>query len=135
MPKLLKFFLLFFISEGISNYFTLKIHHGGIFTKSPGRRYVDGTIDYVDFVDIDVFSVHELDTMVREIGYVEGQTLYYHFLIPEVELDFGLLPLGNDGDVHVLSNYVEKNNLLSIYIEHGHTRVNSYFVVPHQGYY
>ena len=76
--------------------------------KSPERRYVDGTIDYVDFVDIDVFSVHELDTMVREIGYVEGKTLYYHFLIPEVELDFGLLPLGNDGDVHVLSNYVEK---------------------------
>ncbi|KAL4562133.1 hypothetical protein LXL04_034327 [Taraxacum kok-saghyz] len=73
--------------------------------KSRSRRYVDGTMDYFDYVDIDVFSVHELDAMVEELGYVERQGLKYHFLIPELDLDFGILPLVIDGDVHALSTY------------------------------
>ncbi|XP_052625000.1 uncharacterized protein LOC111916210 [Lactuca sativa] len=85
--------------EGYDNYFTLKIHYSGVFTKAPGRKYVDGVVAYVDYVDIDLFSVHELDDMVRELGYKTEQTLYYHFCIPEYPLDYGLMPLGNDQDV------------------------------------
>nr|KAJ0222499.1 hypothetical protein LSAT_V11C200090120 [Lactuca sativa] len=50
--------------EGYENYFTLKIHYSGVFTKAPGRKYVDGVVAYVDYVDTDLFSVHELDDMV-----------------------------------------------------------------------
>ncbi|KAL4565425.1 hypothetical protein LXL04_029519 [Taraxacum kok-saghyz] len=45
--------------EGLNNHFTLKIHHNGAFTASPGRKYVNGTVDYYDFVDSDVFSIVE----------------------------------------------------------------------------
>lgn len=67
----MKFCFIYFVSNEISNYFTLKIHHDGIFTKSPRRRYIDSRVDYADFIDTDVFSVYELDTMVQEIWYVE----------------------------------------------------------------
>ena len=68
-------------TEGYENYFTLKIHYSGVFTKAPGRKYVDGVVAYVDDVDTDLFSVHELDDMVRELGYKTEQTLYYLSLI------------------------------------------------------
>ncbi|KAL4573287.1 hypothetical protein LXL04_020087 [Taraxacum kok-saghyz] len=114
--------------NGMRNFFSLQIHHGGMFTKSRSRRYVDGTVDYFYYVDIDLFSVHELDAMVKELGYVERQGLNYHFLIPELDLDFGLLPLVIDGDVHALSTYVPTTSVvISVYIEHGQTSVTSYF--------
>ncbi|KAL4585030.1 hypothetical protein LXL04_009643 [Taraxacum kok-saghyz] len=114
--------------NGMRNFFSLQINHGGMFTKSRSIRYVDGTVDYFDYVDIDLFSVHELDVMVKELGYVERQGLNYHFLIPELDLDFGLLPLLIDGDVHVLSTYVPTTSgVISVYIEHGQTSVTSYF--------
>nr|KAJ0220862.1 hypothetical protein LSAT_V11C200092010 [Lactuca sativa] len=77
----------------------MTIHHGGMFIKYPGRRYVVGSIDYVDYVDMDMFSIHELNGMLKEISYNNGEPIYYHFLIPEIEIDYGLLPLGNDSDV------------------------------------
>ncbi|KAL4584787.1 hypothetical protein LXL04_009397 [Taraxacum kok-saghyz] len=114
--------------NGMRNFFSLQIYHGGMFTKSRSRRYVDGTVDYFDYVDIDLFSVHELDAMVKELGYVERQGLNYHFLIPELDLDFRLLPLVIDGDVHALSTYVPTTSgVISVYIEHGQTSVTSYF--------
>ena len=108
----------------------MKRHYSGVFTKSPGRKYVDGTVSYVDDVDTDLFSVHELDDMVRELGYKGEQTLYYHFCIPEFPLDYGLLPLGNDQDVLKLVSYVPKHRLVKVYIEIGQTRVASYFKSP-----
>ncbi|KAL4573250.1 hypothetical protein LXL04_020049 [Taraxacum kok-saghyz] len=108
----------------MSNFFSLKIHHGGMFTTSRSRRKVDGTIDFFNYVDTDLFSVHEVDAMVKELGYMEKKGLNYHFLILELDLDFGLLPLVIDGDVHALSIYVPTTNRV---IEHGQTRVTSYF--------
>ncbi|KAL4581505.1 hypothetical protein LXL04_006027 [Taraxacum kok-saghyz] len=91
--------------NGMSNFFSLKVHHGGMFTTSRSRRYVDGTVDFFDYVDIDLFSVHELDAMVKELGYVERKGLNYHFLIPELDLDFGLLPL-----VYIFEMSMDQNN-------------------------
>nr|KAJ0208863.1 hypothetical protein LSAT_V11C400226030 [Lactuca sativa] len=113
--------------EGYDNYFTLKIHYSGVFTKAPGRKYVDGVVAYVDYVDTDLFSVHELNDMVRELGYKTEQTLYYHFCIPEYPLDYGLMPLGNDQDVLKMVSYVPKHRLIRVYIETGQTRVASYY--------
>nr|KAJ0188378.1 hypothetical protein LSAT_V11C900469810 [Lactuca sativa] len=58
--------------QGYDNYFTLKIHYSGVFTKAPGRKCVDAVVTYVDDVDTDLFSVHELDDMVRELGREAG---------------------------------------------------------------
>lgn len=103
-----------------------------MFTKYPGRRYVGGSIDYVDYVDMDVFSVHELDDMMKEIGYINGEPIYYHFLIPEIEIDYGLLPLGNDSDVLLLSKHVANHKEIMVYTEHGTTRLHTYFMSPNK---
>nr|KAJ0210119.1 hypothetical protein LSAT_V11C400224430 [Lactuca sativa] len=85
--------------NGHGNFFTLKIHHGGFFSKFPGRKYVEGRLAFYDFVDTDLFSVHDLNDMIREIGYSADDTMYYHYRIPNLDLDFGLKALGNDQDV------------------------------------
>nr|KAJ0202464.1 hypothetical protein LSAT_V11C600303020 [Lactuca sativa] len=107
-----------------------KVHYNGIFTKAPGRKYIDGIVAYVDDVDTDLFSVHELDDMVRELGYKTEQTLYYQFCIPEYPLDYGLMCLGNDQDVLKMVSYVPKHRLIMVYIENGQTRVLSYYKSP-----
>ncbi|CAI9267001.1 unnamed protein product [Lactuca saligna] len=99
-----------------------------MFTKYLGRRYIGGSIDYVDYVDMDVFSVHELDDMLKEIGYINSELIYYHFLIPEIEIDYGLLPLGNDSDILLLSNHVANHKEIMVYTEHGTTRLHIYFM-------
>ncbi|KAL4565197.1 hypothetical protein LXL04_029282 [Taraxacum kok-saghyz] len=40
--------------EATDNYFTLKLHYGGVFTKVPGRKYKNVNVAYFDFVDIDL---------------------------------------------------------------------------------
>nr|KAJ0202104.1 hypothetical protein LSAT_V11C600331030 [Lactuca sativa] len=116
--------------EGYDNYFTLRIHYSGVFTKAPGRKYVDGVVAYVDDVDTDLFSVHELDEMVRELGYKTEQTLYYHFCILEYPLDYGLMLLRNDQDILKMVSYVPKHRLIRVYIETGQKRVASYYKSP-----
>nr|KAJ0195185.1 hypothetical protein LSAT_V11C700386280 [Lactuca sativa] len=91
----------------------------GMFSKSPGRRYVLGKVNYVDFIDIDKFSVHELDVIFEELGYGRQDCIYYQYCIPGIDLDYGLLPLGNDQDVIRLSTYVGKNKEIRFYSEHG----------------
>ena len=79
--------------------FTIKLYHGGEFTKYPDVRYIDGTVNYVDMVDIDEFSVHELDAIMKGFRYGVPPVIYYHFLVPGGDFHFGLRPLGNDEDV------------------------------------
>ncbi|CAI9269498.1 unnamed protein product [Lactuca saligna] len=117
---------------GLSSLCTFKIHHGVMFTKYLGRRYVGGSIDYVDYVDMDEFFVHELDDMLKEICYINGEPTYYHFLIPEIEIDYGLLPLGNDSDVLLLSKHVANHKKIMVYTEHGTTRLHTYFMSPNK---
>lgn len=45
---------------------------------------------YVDLVDYDQFSIHELDRMLEELGYNEVRILFYHFKKHGYTLDDGL---------------------------------------------
>nr|KAJ0227597.1 hypothetical protein LSAT_V11C100036920 [Lactuca sativa] len=74
-----------------------------------------GEVCYVDYVDIDEFSVHELDAIMLDLGYPdprnseftdESPVIYYHFRIPNGDFQFGLRDLGNDQDVINLSKYI-----------------------------
>lgn len=47
---------------------------GGEFIDSPWTRYIKGMSSYVDFIDIDKFSIHDLNVMVYELGYVTCKT-------------------------------------------------------------
>ncbi|GJZ76658.1 hypothetical protein Tco_0641330 [Tanacetum coccineum] len=100
--------------ESYSNYdetlFSLKIYLGGFFTEPPGRCYTNGTFNYVD-----LFSVIELQEMLKTLGYKNKKNkMYYHFKIPNNNLDHGLQALGNDADV---MNLVRLRDLVSMLLE------------------
>ncbi|GJV79472.1 mutator type transposase [Tanacetum coccineum] len=83
--------------------FSLKIYHAGKFKYvDDKRKYVNGLVAYVDWCDIDKFSVHEIHGVMEKLGYVNDDPIYYHYLIPGTNLDMGLRALGNDLDVRGL---------------------------------
>ncbi|CAI9286865.1 unnamed protein product [Lactuca saligna] len=112
--------------------FTIELRHGGKFTPFPNVRYVKGKVTYIDLVDIDEFSVHELDAMMLELGYVVPPVIYYHFRIPNEDLIFGLRALGNDQDVCNLAKYTGANKVIQVYIEHDTTNLVTYFMSPNK---
>nr|KAJ0227649.1 hypothetical protein LSAT_V11C100003630 [Lactuca sativa] len=116
--------------ERVPTMFSIKLHHGGNFTKLPNTKYVKGEVRYIDLVDIDEFSVHELDAMMLELGYSVPPVIYYHFRIPHEDLDFGLRALGNDNDVLNLAQYIGDNKVIEVYTEHGQTNLLTYFMSP-----
>ncbi|GKA23420.1 mutator type transposase [Tanacetum coccineum] len=80
--------------------FSIKLHHVGKFKELDKRKYVNGLVDYVDGLDIDKFSVHELNEVMVELGYANNDDhIYYHYMIPVTDLEIGLRALGNDLDV------------------------------------
>nr|KAJ0222777.1 hypothetical protein LSAT_V11C200063570 [Lactuca sativa] len=117
-------------SDDHDNFFTLKIHHGGFFTKFLGRKYVEGRLGFFDFVDTDLFSVHDLNDMIHEIGYSTDDTMYYHYRIPNLDLDFRLKGLVNDQDVISMAQYVAQNRVINLYVDHGSKRLHTYFMSP-----
>ncbi|GJU76553.1 transposase, MuDR [Tanacetum coccineum] len=63
--------------------FSLKIYHAGKFKYvDDKRKYVNGLVAYVDWCDIDKFSVHEIHGVMEKLGYVNDDPIYYHYLIP-----------------------------------------------------
>ena len=116
--------------EATDNYFTLKLHYGGVFTKVPGRKYKNGNVAYFDFVDIDLFSVHDINEMVRDIGYLTETPLFYQYCKPNICLDYGLMPLGNDQDVLTMTAYIPRHREISVYIETGETTTFIYDKSP-----
>ncbi|KAJ9556973.1 hypothetical protein OSB04_011587 [Centaurea solstitialis] len=101
-------------------YFSFKFHHGGVFSRSTsGRQYLNGRETFIDLVDPDELSIHEVNVMVKELGYPGTYMMYYHFLIPNSDLDFGLHAFACDQDVIELK-YVPKH----------HTNLKTYFMSP-----
>ncbi|KAI3503301.1 hypothetical protein L1887_31741 [Cichorium endivia] len=112
--------------------FSIRLHHGGTFTSFPGRKYLKGKEDYVDLLDIDKFSIHDIDDMMEELGHIGEQlsTLYYHFQRPLGDLDFGLFALASDDDVRHLATFVGEHKLIDVYTEHGETKLHTYSMSP-----
>nr|GEY43880.1 hypothetical protein [Tanacetum cinerariifolium] len=87
-------------------FFSIKLHHVGKFKELQKRKYVNGLVAYVDGLDIDKFSVHELNDVMVELGYVNDDPIYYHYMIPRIDLEIGLRALGNDLDFIGLAKVV-----------------------------
>ncbi|GKD80070.1 hypothetical protein Tco_1342691 [Tanacetum coccineum] len=70
--------------------------------------------------DIDEFSVHKLNDVMEELGYVNDDPIYYHYMIPGTDLDIGLRALGNDMDVKGLARLtrVNKNSSKRLLLEY-----------------
>ncbi|KAD4178612.1 hypothetical protein E3N88_27203 [Mikania micrantha] len=77
--------------------------------------YVNAKVDYVDMIDTDTFSLIELKTMLQEIGYPKEEIMFYHFLIPDMEINFGLRPICDDQDTLLLLQYVSRFKVIQVY--------------------
>nr|GEY11112.1 RNA-directed DNA polymerase, eukaryota, reverse transcriptase zinc-binding domain protein [Tanacetum cinerariifolium] len=110
-----------------STMFSIKLHHGGVFTKSPNRKYNNGNITFVDMIDNDEFFVHEIVSMLENLGHDGHKVMFYHFLKPCCDLDNGLEPLACDKDVVLLAKYVTEGlKLVEVYVEHEKTNPGIY---------
>ncbi|CAI9280351.1 unnamed protein product [Lactuca saligna] len=94
--------------------FAIELHHGGRFIKFLGISYIEGKLDHVDLVDIDEFFVHELDEVMLKLGYEVPLVIYYHYQLPNGDLEFGFRALGNDVDVLSLTQYIKHNMIIKL---------------------
>nr|GEU43666.1 pleiotropic drug resistance protein 1-like [Tanacetum cinerariifolium] len=116
-----------FINVSQSILFSIKLHHGGVFTKSVNKKYNNGNTSFVDMLDIDEFFVHEIDFMLEDLGYDGRRAMFYHFLKPFCDLDNGLEPLASDKDVVLFAKYVAEGiKLVEVYVEHEKTKLDIY---------
>ncbi|GKD53901.1 hypothetical protein Tco_1287288, partial [Tanacetum coccineum] len=107
--------------------FSIKLHNGGVFTISPNRKYNNGNINFVDMIDSEQFFVHEIDSMLEDLGQDGHRVMFYHFLKPGCDLDNGLEPLACDKDVVLLGNYVTQGpKLVEVFVEHEKTNPDIY---------
>ena len=61
-------FILIAFTEKDPGLFSLKIYHAGKFKYvDDKRKYVNGLVAYVDWCDIDKFSVHEIDGVMEKL--------------------------------------------------------------------
>nr|KAJ0190614.1 hypothetical protein LSAT_V11C800416310 [Lactuca sativa] len=81
-------------------------------------------------VDIDKFSIHDVDAIIIRLRYNVPPIVYYHFLVPSGDFHFGLNPLGNDDDLCNFAQYVSDHKLMRVYTEHGVTNLRTYFMNP-----
>ncbi|KAI3733169.1 hypothetical protein L1987_64387 [Smallanthus sonchifolius] len=115
---------------GFPNLFSIRLHHGGCLTNGYGRAYVGGKINFVDLIDIDRFSVHEIGEMMISLGYSCSGHMYYHFLHPEKGLHNGLEDLSSDQDVLNLAKHVAEHKVINVYTRHGLKNIKAFFNSP-----
>ncbi|PWA93526.1 transposase, mutator type [Artemisia annua] len=98
--------------------FCLKINHGGEFTTPPKIRYRGGKVNWIDTIDADVFSINEINHMMKDIGY-ENPSFEYFYKEPNTDLENGLKKLDCDQDVLQLMKFVAKYKVIELYVVHG----------------
>ncbi|GJW12866.1 hypothetical protein Tco_1578693 [Tanacetum coccineum] len=102
-------------------------------TPTPGRSYIGGQVSSVNVVDIDEFCLHDLKDMVVKLGYGVADLMYFHFLRPRLDLDYGMRPLNVDADVLEMTKYVKDYKIILVYVEHGSSNVDtSIFVITNK---
>lgn len=86
---------------------------------------------YIDGIDSDLFSVHDMDEIMELLDCVEpGKSIYYHFKRPTWDLDFGLYALGCDEDINHFRSYVYEHKVIEVYTEFWETKLHTYQMSP-----
>nr|GEW43634.1 hypothetical protein [Tanacetum cinerariifolium] len=108
---------------------TVDRHHQATHRRT--RIDLCGRVDIFDMVDIDLFTVVALNTMVLKLGYTgESEPMFYNYLILLTSLDVGLYALACEEDVRCLATLVRSFKLIEVYIEHDVTILDSYLRKP-----
>ncbi|GJZ28145.1 hypothetical protein Tco_0572792 [Tanacetum coccineum] len=115
--------------EDHRNVFCLKINHGGTFTSPPMIRYKGGKVNWVDDIDSNIFSIVEVTSMMKELGY-ENPCMAYYYKKPNTELDNGLIELAVDKDVCEMLMYVDKFKVIELYADHSVNKKHVFIQEP-----
>uniref|UniRef100_A0A251VMB5 PB1-like domain-containing protein n=1 Tax=Helianthus annuus TaxID=4232 RepID=A0A251VMB5_HELAN len=79
--------------------FSLKIHYNGQFgIKNQNLCYITGKVIYVDFMDTDMFCIHDVNDAMRLLGFSEDKVHHFYFVVPGSEIHSGLMSLSTDDD-------------------------------------
>ncbi|GKD39620.1 syntaxin-132-like protein, partial [Tanacetum coccineum] len=66
------------------------------------RLMETGQDEYITRIAIEHGQAGQIHGVMEKLGYVNDDPIYYHYLIPDTNLDMGLRALGNDLDVRGL---------------------------------
>jgi hypothetical protein len=101
-----------------SNYFTLVLYYNGIMDgHSCRRKYIGGTVLVYENMEIDLFSVQEIETMCKELRVYNYMQFYY--LIIGCDLSDGLRYLSTDSHIIEMSKCLTPlNPKVYVYVEH-----------------
>ncbi|GMY14360.1 hypothetical protein FCV25MIE_09599 [Fagus crenata] len=84
---------------------------------SSWRKYIGGTVLVYDNMEIDLFSVQEIETMCKELGVYNYMQFYY--VIPGRDLSDGLRYLSNNSHIIEMSKcFTPLNPKVNVYVEH-----------------
>ncbi|GKC91909.1 hypothetical protein Tco_1157351 [Tanacetum coccineum] len=72
---------------------------------------------FISRIDADTFSAIEVQTMVKDLGYVH-KDLQLYYKIPKCNLDIGLKPLSCDKDVMEMCQYVSQCKVMDVFVIH-----------------
>ena len=98
-----------------SDFFTIKVFHGGRFSEEKGRKcYVGGTVSYFDWNDKDKMSLIELDDIAKRLGYADF--VGFHYRNPAFVLDGGFKMMHVDEDVLDMVGCVE-DHVVEMYMD------------------
>ncbi|GJV40798.1 hypothetical protein Tco_1419238 [Tanacetum coccineum] len=110
-------------------FFYLKINHGGTFITPPMIRYKGGKANWVDDVDSDIFSIVEVTSMMKELGY-DNPCMAYYYKKPKKDLDNGLTELDVDKDVCEMLIYVDNFKVIKLYTDHSVNKKHVFIEEP-----
>nr|ABI34397.1 hypothetical protein STB1_57t00025 [Solanum tuberosum] len=69
---------LIYESTADTSFFSIKIHHGGVMKRTPEKHYVEGNIDYIDYVNGNKLDLDEFKKMAEICGYLKNSITFWH---------------------------------------------------------
>lgn len=112
--------LIIYVGNDVRNQFSVEVHHAGFFCGiGTNRCYVDGKIDWFDYVDEDVWSTFWIDEFIMLLGYgMSPGNLKVYWLLAGKELIDGLRIVESDDDTIMMASVVDRVKNLVLYFDH-----------------
>ena len=96
-------------------FINIKIHHGGSFSSDGVLMYIGGQMSIFRNCDVDRLSYFELVDITKDVGFTEGDKLYY--TIPSYDLDTGIDEIHDDQSVIQMLKFAKSNTFIEIYVQ------------------
>ena len=94
----------------------IKMHHGGSFSIEGPLTYHGGELSIFRDCDSQRTSYFRLVRMAKDVGFKDGDELYY--TVPGCSLDEGIDLIHDDNSVIKMLNFAKKHNFADIYLKH-----------------